>query len=160
MHAYAAATRYHYLPQVLLTIVFCLVLSEASRQLSPTSRTTGALLAAWVVWAFASVTVLRTPVARFDSVRDLVARQRDAITSAVLAQAPGSTVCLPNEPVPVSVLFPGTVGIFMLFNHENTLDGRRVYFVSSDPAVLAMRGQGGRLGSLLLPAGDCPPRAG
>ena len=74
MHAYAAATRYHYLPQVLLTIVFCLVLSEASRQLSPTSRTTGALLAAWVVWAFASVTVLRTPVARFDSVRDLVAR--------------------------------------------------------------------------------------
>src|SRR5262245_4523864 len=53
------------------------------------------------------------PVARFDAVRDLVARQRDAITSAVLAHPPGTTVCLPNEPVPVSVGFPGTVGIFM-----------------------------------------------
>jgi len=160
VHAYVAATRYHYLPQVLLTLVLCLVLAEAARWLAPSSRTTGALLAAWVVWAIASVTVLRAPVARFDAARDLVARQRDAIRSAVLAQAPGSTVCLPNEPVPVSVGFPGTVGIFMLFNHEDALDGRRVYFVSSDPAVLAMREQGGRLGTLLLPAGACPPRAG
>ena len=133
MHAYVAATRYHYLPQVLLTIVLCLVLAEASRRLSPTSRTTGALLAVWVVWSFTSVTVLRTPVARFDPVRDLVARQRDAITRAVLTQAPGTTVCLPNEPTPVSVGFPGTVGIFMLFNHEDALDGRRIRFVSSNP---------------------------
>ena len=80
--------------------------------------------------------------------------------SAVLAQAPGSTVCLPNEPVPVSLGFPGTVGVFMLFNRDDTLEGRRVYFVSSDPGVLAMREQGGRLGSLLLPADACPPRAG
>jgi hypothetical protein len=113
-----------------------------------------------VVWSFAIVTVRRTPVARFDAVRELVARQHDAITRAVLARAPGTTVCLPNEPVPVSVLFPGTVGIFMLFNHKNELDGRRVYFVSSDPGVLAMRGQGGGLSSLLLPAGACPPGAG
>ena len=160
VHAYVAATRYHYLPQVLLTLVLCLVLAEAARWLTPSSRTTGVLLAAWVVWAVASVTVLRTPVARFDAVRDLVARQREAITSAVLAHPPGTTVCLPNEPVPVVVGFAGTVGIFMLFNHEDALDGRRVYFVSSDPAVLAMREQGGRLGSLLLPAGGCPPRAG
>jgi hypothetical protein len=86
-----------------------------------------------VVWSFTSVTVLRTPVARFDTVRELVARQHDAITSAVLAEAPGTTVCLPNEPVPVSVGFPGTVGIFMLFNHEDALDGRRIRFVSSNP---------------------------
>jgi hypothetical protein len=96
-------------------------------------------------------------VARFDSVRDLVARQRDAITSAVLAQAPGSTVCLPNEPVPVSVLFPGTVGIFMLFNHENTLDGRRVYFVSSDRRPRHART--GRPARLTPPAGRRLPAA-
>ena len=56
--------------------------------------------------------------------------------------------------------FPGTVGVFMLFNRDDTLEGRRVYFVSSDPGVLAMREQGGRLGSLLLPADACPPRTG
>jgi hypothetical protein len=157
LHAYVAGTRYHYLAQSLLAVIVCLVLAEAARALSPTRRATGVLLAGWVAWAFASVTVLRTPVARFDAVRDLVARKHDAITSALLAQAPGSTVCLPNEPVPTSVGFPGTVGIFMLFNGDDTLDGRRVYFVSSDPAVL---GQGGRLGSLVLPTDACPPGAG
>jgi hypothetical protein len=48
----------------------------------------------------------------------------------------------------------------MLYHRDDDLEGRRVYFVSSDPSVLALREQGGRLRSLLLPAGSCPPRVG
>ena len=53
--------------------------------------------------------------------------------------------------------FPGTVGLFMLFEPENVVDGRRVYLVSADPALLAQRETGAWLASLLLPPGACPP---
>ncbi len=43
---------------------------------------------------------------------------------------------------------------------ENVVDGRRVYFVSADPALLAQRETGARLASLLLPPGACPPPDG
>jgi hypothetical protein len=160
VHAYVAATRYHYLAQTMLAVVLCLVLAEVAQRLPLAPRTTGALLAAWVVWELAATLLLRPSAPRFDAVRDLVGRQREAITNAVLAQPAGATVCLPNEALPVSVGFPGSVGVFMLFHDGDTLEGRRVYFTSSDPGVLAMRGDGGRLRALLLPADSCPPRAG
>jgi hypothetical protein len=160
VHAYVVATRYHYLAQSMLAVVLCLVVAEMARRLSFSSRTTGLLLAALVTWAIATNVLLRPSVAHFDELREVVARQHDAIRSAALAQQSGSTICLPNETVPLSVGFPGSVGIFLFFNRKDEIEGRRVYFVSSDPVVLALRQLGGRLGSLLLPAGSCPPGTG
>jgi len=160
VHAYVVATRYHYLAQSLLAVALCLVLAEASRRLSLTTRTTSLLLVAWGAGSVMSAVLLRPPVPRFDAARDLVARQRERIERDVLARPPGATACVPYEPAPLSVGFPGSIGIFMLYHRDDDFEGRRVYFVSSDPRVLAMREQGGRLGSLLLPADACPPGAG
>jgi len=160
VHAYVAATRYHYLAQTMLAVVLSLVLAEVARRLSFGSRSRAALLGAGVAWQFAVTLLLRPSAPRYDAVRELVAHQRDAIVHAVMEQPPGATVCLPNQPVPVSIGFPGSVGVFMLFNERDELEGRRVYFVSSDAALLATRLQGGRLRSLLLPPGACPPPRG
>jgi len=160
VHAYVAATRYHYLAQTMLAVVLSLVIAEVARRLSLGSRTTAALFAAWAAWQFAATVLLRPSAQRYDAVRDLVAHQRDAIVHAVMEQPPGATVCLPNQPLPVSIGFPGSVGVFMLFNDRNELDGRRVYFVSSDAALLATRLQGSRLRSLLLPPAACPSPPG
>src|SRR5262249_41779374 len=107
---------------------------------------------------------VRHPVAAFhwsfDAIRNLLASQRPDLEREVLARPPGATVCVPTEPAPLTLGFPGSVGIFMLYHRDDALEGRRVYFVSSDPGVLAMREQGGRLRGLLLPAGHCPPSAG
>ena len=75
-------------------------------------------------------------------------------------EAEAATVCVRYEPTPLAIGFPGSIGVFMLYHRDDDLEGRRVYFVSSDPSVLALREQGGRLRSLLLPAGSCPPRVG
>jgi hypothetical protein len=160
VHAYVAGTRYHYLAQSLLAVVLCLVLAEASRQLSPTPRTTSLLLVTWVVWSVTSAMLLRPSIGGFDAIRDLVARQREGVERDVLARPPGATVCVPYEPAPLAIGFPGSIGVFMLYHRDDTYAGRRVYFVSSDPRVLAMREWGGRLRSLLPPAGSCPPSAG
>src|SRR5262249_20585381 len=80
--------------------------------------------AACVAWQFAVTLLLRPSAPRYDAVRELVAHQRDAIERAVMEQPPGATVCLPNQPVPLSVLFPGSVGVFMLFNAQDELEHR------------------------------------
>src|SRR5262245_43446596 len=119
VHAYVAATRYHYLAQSMLAVVLSLVLAEVARQLAMGNRPTAALFAAWVGWQFAATVLLRPSAPRYDAVRELVAHQRDAIVRAVMEQPPGATVCLPNQPVPVSIGFPGSVGVYMLFNDRD-----------------------------------------
>jgi len=154
----AAQTRYHYLAQIALTAVLCLVLAEVERRVSLAARTKRLLLGAWVTWAVTNAVFLLPPLDCHESDRATVAAARDAMAAEIHAHPAGSTVCLPNRPVPLAVGFPGSVGVFILFERENTVDGRRVYFVSSDPALLAQRETGGRLASLLVPAGACPPR--
>src|SRR5262249_60881336 len=102
----------------------------------------------------------RPLVNAYDPQRAAVASLRDAMIAQIHDQPPGSVVCLTNQPLQIAMFFPGTVGLFMLFEPGNVVDGRRVYFVSSDPKLLAQREAGGRLASLLLPAGACPPSGG
>jgi hypothetical protein len=140
--------------------VLCLVLAEVGRRVSLTTGTKRLLLGGGVTWAVASAVFLLPPLDRCEIDRAAVAAARDAMAAEIHAQPAGSTVCLPNRPVPLALGFPGSVGVFILFERENTVDGRRVYFVSSDPKLLAQRDPGTRLESLLLPAGACPPGDG
>jgi len=45
----------------------------------------------------------------------------------------------------------------MMLHAANELDGRRVYFTTSDSQLLARSDLGGRLATLLLPTSSCPP---
>ena len=72
------------------------------------------------------------------------------------ASPPGSDVYIENRTfVYVGVLlrkmtiFPGWAGIFTIFFPENTVGGRRVYFVSEE-AVIASARHGRRTASLLV----------
>ena len=118
------------------------------------------LLAGWAIWAVGSAFLLRPPINPYAPQRAAVTTLRDALLAKIHDQPPGSVVCIPNEPAPFMLGFPATVGAFMLLERENVVDGRRVYFVSSDAKLLAQREPGTRLESLLLPAGACPPSGG
>ena len=156
----ATATRYQYLAQIALTVVVCLVLAEAGRRVAWTTATRMSLLAGWAIWAVGSAFLLRPPINPYAPQRAAVTTLRDALLAKIHDQPPGSVVCIPNEPAPFMLGFPATVGAFMLLESENVVDGRRVYFVSSDAKLLAQREPGTRLESLLLPAGACPPSGG
>ena len=159
-HVMAVSTRYQYLAQIALAVVVCLVLAEAGRRVSWSTATRMLLLAGWATWAVGSALLLGPAVNANGPQRADVASLRDAMTAEIHRQPPGSVVCLANQPAPFAMFLPGTVGLFMLLDRENVVDGRRVYFVSSDPKLLAQRDPGARLESLLLPAGACPPGDG
>jgi len=96
--------------------------------------------------------------------RDLIARAGQTITDEVEAHAPGAPVCLSLDGRDDSLIswtaknvFPGWAAIFMLLHPADEVAGRRVYFTSADEAALASRKPGGRIASLLVPAGQCPP---
>jgi hypothetical protein len=148
--------RYHYLSQVALAAVLCVGLAEARRHVSWSARTTTLLFCAWGLWAVMTGILLQPPIARREEVRAAIARALASIAQDVERHPVGSTVCVPNVPAPLTLGFPGWVGIFMLYHREDQLDGRRVVFVSSDPGVLRLREVGGRLPRLLVPPGDCP----
>ncbi len=156
MRSFTAATRYHYLAQVSITVIACLVLAEAASRFEWGPATSGLILGLWGIWAMAG-TVLSPPIDHFDERRALVAHVHERILQQVREHPPGSTMCLRNEAAGLQSAFPGSVGVFMLLYPDNELEGRRVYFVSSDPKLLARREQGGRLARLLLPASACPP---
>jgi hypothetical protein len=161
VHAIADATRYHYLAQAFLALVLCVVVDDLARR-APRVLPGGVpaaqgLVAAWLVWAVTTGLLLQPPVDHFESERALVARVRDRLDSAIEKVPRGSTLCLPIESAALAFGFPGSAGVFLLLHDENTVDGRRVYFTSSDPKILASRTAGGRMEQLLLPASACPP---
>jgi hypothetical protein len=139
--------------------VLCLALAEVSRQLVAPGRWR-VLAYTWGAWAALSGVLLRPPVDHFDASRTLVTTVWDRIVRQVRQAPTGSTVCLPLEPAPLAFRFPGSLGVFMLFNRTDELEGRRIRFVSRDRNLLARRDEGGRMSHLLLPEGECPERHG
>jgi hypothetical protein len=158
LRAFAAATRYQYLAQAMLAVAIALVLDALARR-TPSHRASGrALLASWLVWAVASAALLPPALEHPDALdRTAVLRARDRLEHAILARPPGAVVCLQIEPVPVAIGFPGSAGVFVLFHPRDEVQGRRVYFVSADPRILALRDAGGRMQGLILPEDACPP---
>src|SRR5262249_57066262 len=95
--AYAAATRYHYLPQAALSVVACLAVAAIGTRVRLSDRARTALLGAWVVAATASNLSLGPAINHHDDVRQEVARAREIIRAAVEAAKPGSVACVKNE---------------------------------------------------------------
>ena len=164
LQAWAGATRYHYLAQASLAVVLCLMVQEAIRcgqEFGLGMRPLRVLLTGWGIAVVAASGLLRSPTDDYRSERRQVDLIRDAIAAEVAQHPRGSAVCVPNRAASLAFGFPGWVGVFMLYNPGEELDGRRVYFTTSDPATLALLGpEGGRIRRLLLPDGACPPGQG
>lgn len=58
--------------------------------------------------------------------RAIVVRTHERLERAIRNQPPGTTVCLPIEPVPVATGFPGVGGLFVPFHPTDDVDGRHV----------------------------------
>jgi hypothetical protein len=127
------------------------------RRLAPVGT---AVLVTWLVCVAASRVLWPPPFERFQILRDRVRFFRGMIEGKIRSAAPGSAACVPNQAVDLSAGFPGFVGIFMLYHRDDAFEGRRVYFTTSDPKVLALRIPGSRTKDLLLPDGQCPPAPG
>jgi len=157
IRAYLGASRYHYLAQIALALVVTLVLAEIGPRLVWPPTTKRLLLGAWVMWTVAGTVLLRPPMDHFDGQRAEVVRIDESMLRQVRSQPAGTTVCIPNEPTQLAIGFPGSVGVFVMLHPDDELEGRRVRFVASNPALLARRVDGGRLAHLLVRPSECSP---
>ena len=146
-------TRYHYVGQLLLTIILCTLLSRLPSPGRAWAKS--GLLAAWFAAAIFAYARYAPPVDHHDGARAQTAQAIAVMRAAIDAQPIGGTVRITNqtfEPLPLPpVMFPGWAAAFTIFFPDNTVDGRRVYFVESNPGVVrAMEGRG-RMDALLVP---------
>jgi hypothetical protein len=154
--------RYYYQIDAIGAVMVTLILREVTRGWADgTTRT--ALVTGWTVAALTTWTWRTPPVDHYTSQRELVARAERTITEEIARHPSGSVACLSLDSrddalivAPKSV-FPGYAALFMLLYPTDEADGRWVHFVTSDPTALEARAGGGRIASLLLPAGACPP---
>ncbi len=151
------APRYHYLAPLPLAIALCLALGQLQRWRPLPSAARDGLLAAWLVATAIAFAAIGPPI-------DVHLRARQFTENAVVeiqhlidtAPADGN-VYIPNRPFrgvgPFLVnnprVYPGLAAVFTVFFPDNTVGGRRVYFVVADPALRAAT-QGKRTASLLV----------
>src|SRR5262249_1237703 len=114
----------------------------------------GIIVGAWYAAAAIANLGWTPPI---DHHADARAGTREVVSSIWLAGAavpPGGTVHIEKRhfvPGPFApTLFPGWAAVFVIFFPDNVVDGRRVYFVERNPAVLAELCPGRRTTSLLV----------
>ena len=160
IEAVRSTPRYFYQVQALAAVLLVLVLDAVTRDARVLRGGLVAVTATAVVLSYA----LHPPtIDHYHRQRELVARVQQTITDEVEAHAPGAPVCLSMDGRDDTLfwaaknVFPGWAAIFMLLHPTDEVAGRRVYFTSADEVALASRNPAGRIVSLLVPAGQCPP---
>jgi hypothetical protein len=158
-HVLLMITRYHYVGQLILTIMLCLTL-DAIAPVLPDRLHTLALVAWYAVAVFGYVR-FATPIDHHLKARTQTEQVQKVIRRALDAPPRGPEVYIPNRhfaalPLP-STIFPGWAGVFTIFYPHNVVDGRRVYFVDPRPDTLAAAQRGRRTRTLLVP--ERPPVA-
>ena len=132
------APRYHYLPPLLLLMATVLVLPTGTTWRPATRR-----LAVGISWTWIGVLVLAS-VVTVRAVRWLMvpsATVERRLRQAVVGVAPGSTVYVENDKLPIvfapkDATLPGPAAIALLLFPDGMVDGRRVRFVERDATLL------------------------
>lgn len=157
LQAFTGATRYQYLAMALLAGGLAIALRELTRRRTWDVRTGQAVFAAWVVVVLGAAALFPPRRDDFDSDRLRVASALQRLDRAI-ERSPFRIVCLPIQPAALALGFPGSLGLYVLFHPTDDVEGRRIYFETDDPKVLALRAESPRLNGLLLPKGECPPK--
>jgi hypothetical protein len=170
----AAEGRYHYVGAILSCLMLCLTLNAAGRV--PYLRQAGIVALPMVLLLL--IVVARRNADAIDvhaSEREATRQVLEAIRAEIDGHPPGTQVFIQNQRfapaggfrLPNGTVFPGWVGVFEIAFPRNVVRGRRVFFVSSDAAVLEAAKWGDRLQSLVRsprdaeqpsPARASPPR--
>lgn len=148
--------RYQYAGLVPLTLVLCLLVNHARRQLSPfTGRI---LIGLWLVAAALGYVRSDFRIDHHDQAREQTRDALRRIQSEVDAIPVDQDVYIRNRVfaglpgvVPIGE-FPGHAAVFVIFHPRNTINGRRVYFIDPRPEVLAASQRGRRSAGLIVPA--------
>jgi hypothetical protein len=146
-------TRYHYVGQLLLTLVLCVVLTRL-----PVPRHKGvgdATLVMWFVIALLCWWRFGAPIDHRPDARRATEEVIASIREAIYGVPRGATVRIRNrhfKPLPLSAAaYPGWAATFTIFFPDDVVDGRRVVFVEPRPAVRDTWSRGLRTSTLLVP---------
>jgi hypothetical protein len=157
--AYAATRlRFQYVAPAYLVIVTGAMVAYVAAYVPASRRAADATLALWVAVVSVRALVLPVPIDHYDDERRTVDKVRAAVRASAAQSPVGRPAFVQNAGMlPVAYYappaeFPGWAGLFVIFEPENQIDGRTIYFV--EPAattVMAVRArQGSRTAGLLL----------
>ena len=157
----AATSRYHYVGLTPLIIASCLIARALAGRFDLPARLRDVLLglvvgAIVLGWWRSGWRIEHWAADRQKTVDELVLIRR------TIAAAPaGRDVFIANRYFAAAPLvplreFPGSAAVFAIFFPDDRVEGRRVYFVTTDADVLAAARDGRRSATLLIPP---PPQA-
>jgi len=148
----ATSARYHYLPLMLVAAAVCLALAPLRAWRAGAARAVDGAAAAFVLARLALLGLRPLAIDHHDAQRRAVQAVLDRVRAAALAAPPGSVVRVENEPFPPALipwLFPGSAGVFLIFEPADTIAGRRVRFVAGESDWRLAHERGGRIAALV-----------
>jgi hypothetical protein len=138
--------------------VLCLLLARLASLNLLRREIRTALLFAWLAVAVTAYARSGWALDQHDESRRRTAEVLATIESNVAAQPPGKGVYIHNKPFAEihsglikMTTFPGWAAVFIIYYPENTVDGRRIFFVEKNPEVIAAHADGLRTKGLLMP---------
>jgi hypothetical protein len=124
-----------------------------------------ALVAAWIGALVIGFAVDGRRIDQHDSERRITNQAVAQIKAQIDAAPAGADVYLVNRPftgvgpflIANPKVYPGLAALFVVFFPDNTVDGRRVFFVVPDDTVRAAAARGRRTADLMVAAAASPP---
>jgi len=155
----AAVPRYHYLGPAPISVMLCLALAWIAARPAARRLPGRTLLAIWIAAAAPAAWANSGTIDPHTDARLETERVVNAMRAEIAAAPRGQAVSIKNVSFAATGFlimadgrgFPGWVAVFEIFFPENVVDGRRVFFVTDDPAVEAEATPGSRMASLLVP---------
>ncbi len=161
--AFIRPPRYHYAGPIPLAIALCVMLAYLDAVYPMRRAVKNGLLLGWIVLAGVVYYRFGKPIDNHLGAREETARVLSTIRQAIDAAGPQQDVYIPNRrfhgvgPIFVSHqdIFPGWAGVFVIFFPDNVVDGKPVFFVTSERRALDGAQAGLRSATLLVaPPGD------
>jgi hypothetical protein len=155
-------TRYHYVGQLMLSVLLCIIVNQLRLSRPLPARTRAALAGACYGLLLGAYALFAPAIDHHQATRGQVAQALGELRAEIRAAPPAEPVYIRNRafaPVPNFTIsragFPGMAAAFTIFFPTHTVDGRRVYFIERDPHVREVAARGRLIGELLVPERPC-----
>jgi len=149
-------TRYHYSAPVGLALALAVILRVLGDGVVWRRAAVGALSAVWVAAIGLANVVAAPPIDLYARAQHRVDVTLAEIGARIAAAPPGQPVYIPNRrfypyAMPgVELRFPGLAALYAIYFPDDVVDGRRIFFVESDPKVFAATRTGRRSATLVV----------
>jgi hypothetical protein len=155
---FAYKTRYQYAGSIALLVALCIAASQVTQRWRLSAAWKNCLLGAGLLWITGSHAIFGQPIDHHDDTRRQVDHVVSRIRSTIERTPVASDVYIENRRFSgigpflfaSTDRFPGWAGLFVIVFPDNVVDGRRVFFVTSDGKALAGAADGKRTADLLI----------